>query len=289
VPFEVNGEGPTDAALLGVLARLHDEMALITVDNSDLEHRIEHQGLATQLKQLQKQGYCVLERAFSSKFAAELRAAILECMDENPNRPAAMLLERGRIFEEAALHPWLMTLAEKVCGKGFLLAQLLGQRKPEGPSALPIHSDYNLVREPFPEYGLNCTAIWALEDFTVEAGPTLVVPGSHELGRHPERGEGRDRAIPIEMEKGSIALWLGATWHSQGDRTIPGERVTLHSTYSRLTLRTYDSYRHIDPAILDRNPPELTTLCGLDDVFEKNTNAGPDFMRLVWSSAHFRS
>ena len=84
-------------------------------------------------------------------------------------------------------------------------------------------------------------------------------------------------------------MWQGATWHSQGDRTIPGDRVTLHQTYSRMTLRTYDNYQNIDPAILDRNPPELTTLVGLDDVFDKNTYAGPDFRKLAWSSTLFRS
>ena len=91
------------------------------------------------------------------------------------------------------------------------------------------------------------------------------------------------------MPKGSIALWDGATWHAQGDRSIPGERVTLHQTYSRRILRTYDCYRDIDPAILDRNPPELTTLAGLDDVFEKNRYSGPDFRRLEWASSIFRS
>ena len=98
-----------------------------------------------------------------------------------------------------------------------------------------------------------------------------------------------DRAIPVEMSKGSIAIWDGATWHAQGDRQSAGDRVTLHSTYSRMTLRTYDFYRDIDPAILDRNPPELTTLAGLDDLFEKNRYTGPDFRRLAHASAIFRS
>ena len=54
-----------------------------------------------------------------------------------------------------------MTLAEKVCGKGFLLAQLLGQSKGTGPGLLPIHSDYNMIREPFPEHPQNVTATFA--------------------------------------------------------------------------------------------------------------------------------
>ena len=281
---------PPPGPVMRVLMGLHDDLAQRTVGNPDLAHRLARQGLARQAKDLEERGYTVLEAAFSEALADELRAAILEKLAENEKpRPAAMLLERGRIFEETALHPWLMALAEKICGKGFLLAQLLGQTKGTGPGVLPVHSDYNMIREPFPEQSQACTAIWALEDFTVEAGPTLVVPGSHRLKRHPAPGEARDRAVPILMPRGSIAIWEGATWHAQADRSLAGERVTLHSTYSRMILRTYDCYRDISHEILDRNPPELATLAGLDDLFEKNTYAGPDFRRLRHASALFRS
>ncbi|MCP4006285.1 MAG: hypothetical protein GY725_19050 [bacterium] len=280
---------PPAPVLMPVLARLHDDLAPRTVDNPDLAHRLDRQGLTGNSKELLEQGYTVLERAVSDGFVDELRATILERIDEHAPRPAAMLLERGRIFEEAALQPQLMSLAEVLCGKGFLLAQLLGQRKPAGVPLIPMHSDYNLMREPFPEHPQQCTACWALEDWALEVGPTRVVPGSQRKRRHPGPEEGGDESIAIEMPKGSIAIWDGATWHAQSERTAPGERVTLHSTYSRMTLRTYDSYRDIDPAILDRNPPELATLAGFDDVFEKNTYAGPDFRRLRHASKLFRT
>ncbi len=287
--MELAGKPPPEP-VMRVLMGLHDDLARRTVGSPDLVHCLSSQGLDRHAEDLEERGYTVLKGAFSEAFADEMRAAILEKIAENEKpRPAAMLLERGRIFEEAALHPWLMALAEKLCGKGFLLAQLLGQAKGTGPGVLPIHCDYNMIREPFPEHSQACTAIWALEDFTVEMGPTLVVPESHRLKRHPRAGEARDRAVPILMPKGSIAIWDGATWHAQADRSLPGERVTLHSTYSRMILRTYDCYRDISHEILDRNPPELAMLAGLDDLFEKNTYAGPDFRRLKHSTAIFRS
>ena len=288
--FEVEGAPPTDPDLLRVLTAMHDHLAQRTTLGGDLSHRIAHEGLADAVASLEEHGYCVLENAASEQFADELREALVECIEAGGGaRPAAMLLERGRLFEEAALHSGLLALAEHLCGRGFLLAQLLGQKKGPGPSSLPLHSDYNMIREPFPEFVQNCTAIWALEDFALEAGPTLVVPGSHKLARHPRAGEGVDEAIAIEMPRGSIALWTGATWHAHADRTRRGERISLHATYSRMPLRTYDFYRDIDPAILDRNPPELTTLAGLDDVFEKNRHDGPDFQKLSWANRIYRS
>jgi ectoine hydroxylase-related dioxygenase (phytanoyl-CoA dioxygenase family) len=271
------------------LMELHDGLARRTVDNPDLAHRLAGHGLLRHAADLRERGYTILENAITHAFADELREAILEKIAEHdPPLAAAMLLERGRLFEEAIQHPWVMALAEQVCGKGFLLAQSIGVRRGPGPG-LPLHSDYNLLREPFPAYSQACTTIFALEDFTLAGGATLVVPGSISEQRHPRPGEADARAIPIEMPKGSIAMWDGATWHGSATRQTDGERVTLHNTYSRMTLRTYDFYRDIDPAILERNPPDVTTLAGLDDVFEKNTHAGPDFRRLAHATRIFRT
>jgi ectoine hydroxylase-related dioxygenase (phytanoyl-CoA dioxygenase family) len=183
-------------------------------------------------------------------------------------------MQRGRIFEETALHPWLYALAEKLCGRGMLLGQLLGLCKGKGPGEIGLHTDYVNVRDPFPLQAQMCTAIWALEDFSAENGSTWVVPRSHRHKRHPQPNDDLSAAIPLEMPKGSIAIWDGALWHWQGDRAADGERVTLHSTYMQGVMRPYDDYLRIDSAILARNPPELATLAGQDDIFGKNTYAG---------------
>jgi hypothetical protein len=279
-----------DPRALPLLAQMHDALARRTIDDPDLAHRTRQQGLERATQELEEKGYAVLEGALDDAASDALREAILERVaEQKPSPSAAMLMERGPIFEAAALHPWLMTLAEHICGKGFLMAQLLGLQRPTASPPLGLHSDYNLIREPFPAYRQACTAIWALEDFTLEAGPTTIVPGSHLRKRHPEPGEGQEELVPILMPKGSIAIWDGASWHSQAPRTSEGDRVTLHSTYSRMTLRTYDFYRDIDTAILDRNPPELMTLAGLDDVFEKNSYSGADFRKLAHAQQLFRS
>jgi ectoine hydroxylase-related dioxygenase (phytanoyl-CoA dioxygenase family) len=167
-------------------------------------------------------------------------------------------------------------LQDHVVGKGNLLAITTGIRKGPGDDTHIVHVDYPLIAEPFPQYTLMCTSIWALEDFDVPCGPTAVVPGSfRRYNRNPKPGEGKDELVPIVMPKGSIALWRGNTWHSAIVRTAPGQRVTLHQTYCRLYVRPVDSYLNIDPAILGRNGPALTTLCGLDDLFEKSTDEGP--------------
>ncbi len=220
--FSVEGAAPADPDLLRVLTAMHDELARRTVLGSDIAHLIERHGLGSAANDLDRDGFCLLEDAFSSQFAEELRAALVE----SKNAPAT-LLERGRIFEEAALHPWLLTLTEYACGRGFVLAELCGQENEPGtdtPSG-------------------TCTALWVIEDSSPE------------------------------MPRGSIALWSGGPSPARADRTR-GAGMTLCSKYSRASHPADTRYRDIDPAILDRNPPELTTVLGFDAVLERHGHEG---------------
>ena len=74
-------------------------------------------------------------------------------------------------------------------------------------------------------------------------------------------------------------MWHGGLWHGSAIREEQGERMTIHNTYLRNWVRTFDNYLEINPEILEDNPPAITTLCSVDDIYEKNTYAGPDFSR----------
>ena len=271
---EIEVRRTAQGAAAFVLAGLHDHLAKRTVEDPDLDARLVGLGLSRHAEELADQGYTILERAVSEQFADELAAAIIAASEEAGTSSPGMLLERGRIFEETALHPWLYALAEQMCGRGMLMGQLLGVRKRTGPGEIGLHTDYVNVRAPFPDQVQMCTAIWALEDFTAEAGSTWLVPSSQRFKRHPRPDDDLSAAVPLAMPKGSIGLWDGAVWHWQGARALPDERITLHSTYMQSTMRPYDDYLRIDPAILARNPPELATLAGHNDIFGKNTAAG---------------
>ena len=103
----------------------------------------------------------------------------------------------------------------------MILGAMSGTYKEAGPGAIDLHADYLLVRESYPEFALIAVACWALEDWSEEAGPTWVIPGSHRHRRAPRRGESREGAVPVLMPKGSIALWSHGVWHWQGERALP--------------------------------------------------------------------
>ena len=276
--FRVSGRLENDAAgrLLGLL---HDHLARRTVENPDLAHRARRLGLAGKIREMDAQGFVVIERAITDAFADQLRAATKAALP-----PEQGLLDSwvylGRPFERVILNPLLMTLIDASLGRCAQIATTGALLRGPGPGQIDIHTDYVDVPEPYPEYAMSGVAVWALEDWTVASGPTWIVPGSHRFRRAPRPGEGLDAGVPIEMPKGSVVFFTQGTWHWQGPRTDPGERVTLHPHFNRNILRSIDIKRP-DVSLLARNPPRLGEMLGVDDGFDKMTPAGGrDYLRL---------
>ena len=199
-----HGQMPADPAVAELMRELHDHLAVRTINNPDIGHCVKHFGLERQVAELADTGYTVLENAFTDDYARELRE---ETHKNHVGRAAdasfraTMLLCRGQIWEEAVVHPWVLTLAEHLLERGCLIYQ----------------SD------------------------TIVKGP--------------------------------------------GQETRPGlrsagHRTSLHNAYSRNFMRPMERYDDIDQAVVDRNPPVFSTLCGLDDAFGKSGKTGPDFERL---------
>ena len=286
-----SGEPLEDEVLGLVLLDMHNHMARRTVNNPDVVHRAKHLGLEKNLADLDETGYTVLENAFTAEFADELRAEAQRNHDAAPPDTgfrATMLLRRGRLWEQAVIHPWVLTLAEYLLGRGCLIYQSDTIIKGPGLDTHPgLHADYGASRvaEPFPDYCLEATAVWAIDDFDADAGPTVIVPGSFKKRRQVPPGTTREDAVAIEMPKGSIAFWHGATWHGAMPRKAPGTRTSLHNAYCRYFMRPLERYDDIDQSIVDRNPPVFSTLCGLDDPFGKSGDTGADFERMRYAAS----
>lgn len=286
-----SGELPDDPKLSAVVLALHDHMARRTVNNPDVLHRAKHLGLEKNLADLDETGYTVLENAFTAEFADELRAEAQrnhEAAPPDTGFRATMLLRRGRLWEQAVIHPWVLTLAEYLLGRGCLIYQSDTIIKGPGLDTHPgLHSDYGASRvaEPFPDYCLEATAVWAIDDFDADAGPTVIVPGSFRKRRQVPPGTTREDAVTIEMPKGSIAFWHGATWHGAMLRKALGTRTSLHNAYCRYFMRPLERYDDIDQSIVDRNPPVFSTLCGVDDPFGKSGDTGADFERMRYAAS----
>ncbi len=270
--------GRVEEAVARLLRLFHDHMARRTVENPDLEHRARRLDLTGKIRDMEENGYVVVERGITDAFADEIREATRAALP-----PEQGLLDSwlylGRPFERVILNPLLMTLIDASLGRCATITTLGALLRGPGPGNIDIHTDYQDVPEPYPEFAMSGVAVWALEDWTVASGPTWIVPKSHRERRAPREGEGLDRGVPIEMPKGSVVFFTQGTWHWQGARSEPGERVTIHPHFSRNILRSIDP-RRPDVTLMNRNPPRLGEMLGLDDAFDKLTpEGGRDYVR----------
>jgi hypothetical protein len=267
-----------DGRVLEVLAGLFDHLGRKTVENPDLAHRAARQGLSGKIREMDAQGYTILENAITPEFADEAREAILRTLATHGYTSMNWMLYHGRAFERLALNPLLMTLIDASLGRGAVIASLSCIRKGAGPGFIPIHTDYAHVPEPYPDFAMTGVGVWAFEDWSEASGPTVLVPGSHRLKRSPRAADDPGEGVPILMPKGSVVFFTQGVWHWQGDRVEAGERVTLHSHFNRGILRSLEA-RRIDEQMIYRNPPRLGEMLGEDDWFEKTTATGRDYQR----------
>ncbi|HEX7036693.1 MAG TPA: phytanoyl-CoA dioxygenase family protein [Pseudomonadales bacterium] len=282
--LRLHGTLPQDPAVQRLLTDLHDHMAARTIENPHFAHRVGQMGLERQVEQLTELGYAVIENAITPETADAL--CELTAREVRRHHPLTTngLMMRDRLFEEVVQHSRVTTLAQSAVGQNMILGAMSGTWKKPGPGAIPLHADYPLVREPYPEFGLIAVAVWALQDWDSGAvGPTWVLPGSHRHRRPPRRDEPLDGAVPILMPKGSALVISHGIWHWQGDRTAPGARVAMHVTYNRVFVRPLDDFSAVDDAYLARNPPAFSTLMGRDDPFGKSSYQGHDAKRFAYA------
>jgi ectoine hydroxylase-related dioxygenase (phytanoyl-CoA dioxygenase family) len=241
--------------------------------SEQLASRIETLGLRRNVKEMEEQGYTLIEDAAPPEFFEQLREAIKRCCAEDKGHyfnitekggSADMLLGRDPVFATAVLNEKLLVMMEYMCGSNPLISQVTGSVRYQGAKAMALHADQDWMPAPMAEHNAMMTGCFYCDEMTLEAGPTKVVPGSHKLRRQPTPSEvaAEDAAQPLIAPRYSIGLWDGRLWHSNFPRTAPGERVVLHATYCRLAYRPLEDYGQTAKELADQYGPVMASLFG---------------------------
>jgi ectoine hydroxylase-related dioxygenase (phytanoyl-CoA dioxygenase family) len=220
----------------------------------------------------------VVEQAAADEFNQRFRASIKALC---PSGGGNMLLSKDPVFAEAILNPKLLAMAEFSVGRGFLISQVAASVRGKGAPAIRLHADHNWLPAPFPAHNMLFTCCWATDGYTRAGGSTLIIPGSNSLRRHPNAEEADERAgaIPIECPPGSVAMWDGNVWHANYPRTIDGERVVCHITYTRLMMRPVEDYGAHADHLVEQHGARMSQLLGREDMLQKPT--GADYSKLL--------
>ncbi|MEX1006378.1 MAG: phytanoyl-CoA dioxygenase family protein [Acidimicrobiia bacterium] len=257
-----------------------------------LLERVRANGLERNVAELDALGYTVVADAAPLELFDRVRAGIIEVTDAvrakgeepfnfGPNTSMVYrLLCRSDAVAEAVLTPKLTALMGYLLGEGYVAQVATGSILEHGARAGPLHADNQFFPDPFPPQVHVATAIWCCDDFDGELGSTHLVPGSNHRYRHPRPGEGLEEAVPVVAPRGSIVLWTGHTWHRSGERTAPGRRIALHTSFSRPHIRAFEAYDPDDIERLIANDSRFTRLLGADLPYDFRGDT-PDVAKLI--------
>lgn len=177
------------------------------------------------------------------------------------------LLARDRLFEEAVMAEKPLALITYLMGESCQISSNHGHVRVQGDPPQGMHVDAPMMPDPIPDAPVASNMMWVTDDFSLESGATLVVPGSHKRRVHP-LPNALKMAVPLEASKGSVVVFSGNLWHSAGARTIPGERVGMTVYFNRMYARPQEDLNAaISDEVVARNPPRFAHLIGRDNPY----------------------
>lgn len=207
---------------------------------------------------------------------------------------AGSVAARSRASWEILAHPILMDVCAGVLGQQLLSTKGSARLAPgykENPwqlhltqiieigasePAQPIHRDrWAFVADGCFETGgvePEISTIWALTEFTLESGPTRVVPGSHRWpadeikhGSKEDQARLSEQTANAVMSKGSVVIYTGSTLHSGGNNVSGRARTGLNVDYNLAWLRQEENqYLACPPNIAKDLPPHVQRLLGYE-------------------------
>ncbi len=170
------------------------------------------------------------------------------------SRASARLIAHPRVMEiaDAVLRPHCASYRIGSCTAIEILP---------GEEAQVLHRDDSFYPIRIPNVEFQISAMWALDDFTIENGATRVVPGSHAHLNTPAV-EVSD-VVQAVMPKGSVLIYLGSTVHGGGANKSDSPRAGLINTYSLGWLRQEENhYLTIPRNVADSFPEHVRRLMG---------------------------
>lgn len=241
-------------------------------------------------KQLDEQGYVVVEGVLDRETLSEVRDRVEELYEkegENAGaefrqepgaRRLANLVDKGAIFERLIANDKILPLVAHVLGANYKLSSFNARSaNPFSPDAQPLHCDAGALPD---ESGYwVCNTIWLLDDFTGENGATRVIPGSQNWRELPQDVL-NDPAAPHPKEvlvlgpAGSVVVMNTHAWHGGTANRTAHHRRALHAFYCR-SDKPQQQYqkRLLRPETQTHLSPQLRKLLALDDPLNDELSA----------------
>ena len=241
-------------------------------------------------RELDDNGYVVLNACMDAGLLNGLRARILELFEEEGDRAGhefkteeharrlANLVNKGEVFARAIALPQVLDHVRYVLGGDCKLSSLNARSAdPHTDIGQPLHVDMGAIPD---ENGYwVCNTVWMLDDFTRENGPTRMVPGSHKWGTRPQDVlEDPFAAHPQEVlltgKAGSIAVMNAHMWHAGTANRTAAPRLAMHGFYCRRDKPQQQYQKQLlHPEVQASLTPDVRRILALDDALNDELSA----------------
>jgi ectoine hydroxylase-related dioxygenase (phytanoyl-CoA dioxygenase family) len=252
-------------------------------------------GFDQHLEAIGRDGYCVIENAFSDDYCDRAVDALhriardqsIHFSDQDFSGRKTVrvmnLLQYDALFREIPVHEGVLSVLERYLDRECLLSGIDSSEIHPGEVAQAIHTDTWWHDDRRFDFPVCVNTLLALTDFTEENGATRLVPGSHLWtaeqvaydvvdagfsqvpGSNP-KGYGTDwTPVVAEVPKGSIIMWDSRILHGGGANASDSPRPSIISPYVLGWIRQLDNFAYGVPAEKARTfSPRLQELIGLD-------------------------
>lgn len=149
------------------------------------------------------------------------------------------LLNKSLAFDIFYRHPLVVAAAQQILGDELKLSMLVSRNPIQG-RAQKLHVDWR-GRTLNPGDYQACTAMWLLEDYTTDNGPTRLVPSSHKDCVDPSSVlEDRFAPYPGEVriveKAGTLVVFNGHIWHAGTENISGRSRASLYAYFCKRTV-----------------------------------------------------
>lgn len=198
------------------------------------------------LAALRRDGAAVVERQVDAELADTILRELRPHFDEQGRASVsdfngystlrlACVLSHAPSSAALITHPLVLEIADAVLLPHCLSYQVGSTTAIEiwpGETNQVLHRDDTIYPMRLPGMELQISAMWALQDFTVENGATRLVLGSHNLELEDSESIREGSLCDAAMPKGSVLFYMGRTVHGGGANRSNAPRAGLINTYS---------------------------------------------------------
>ncbi|SRR5229473_2131406 len=107
-------------------------------------------------------------------------------------------------------------------------------------------------------YLASVNLFFAIDEFRLDNGATLVVPSSHQKTVPPDPEYLRAQAIPVECPSGSMMVFDSTLWHAGGANTSGQDRLGINHQFTRSYFKQQIDYVRALPERVVTGQPQRT-------------------------------